>query len=56
MDGLPSIHLNLVSGVRPIDIIADADGEFRIRIEEMTELLRSYLYGPLIKEVQDTVI
>ena len=56
LDVLPSLHLSLVLGGRPIEIVADANKEFRIRIEEMTELIGPYLYRPLLKEVQDTVV
>jgi hypothetical protein len=57
VDGLPSFHLNLVSGGEPIvDMTLDAtvdDDDFEICIRDLIRLVTPYIYGTLLPQVHE---
>jgi hypothetical protein len=52
VDGLPSLHLNLVSGGMPI-AQGDALDDFQIGLQQLLSIVKPYIYDELLPTVQE---
>lgn len=57
VDGLPSLHLNLVSGGKPV--VKEVDGsqlnEFQRRLQKLLSTVEPYIYDKLLPTVQELI-